>query len=401
MPEQNKSSTLITDKFDRKEGVLRLQQQPVIHLKAIGNLAADFYYIYSDEKIDDVVNELSYNTGINAIGVINHDDQIIGLIIRKDLFNIIGKPYCRDVLKNRSVEMVTIKTESFHFEENIFNVADKLEEELHSGEFRYFLLKDDENHFLGIFNTKNLMVYLSEKTRNDLEHARRIQRSIIKDQDFIKNENFELAAVTIMAHEVGGDIYFVKKYSKSNWVIFICDVCGKGISASLVSSVLGGMAEIYNFDGGFPVFLDVLNEYIGRLNEFVTGIFIDYNENTGEFVAADMGHGFVYLFNGTLSRINPGRRNPPIGVMPKIEPYLFKGRLLKGESLVLLTDGVIEQIDSHQTEYPLSRLERIMVNTRTKNLDKTRDEIISDIKVFREGQPQNDDITFVLVKNTG
>jgi sigma-B regulation protein RsbU (phosphoserine phosphatase) len=65
-----------------------------------------------------------------------------------------------------------------------------------------------------------------------------------------------------MAKEVGGDFYMVKRLDDRRVLLCLCDVSGKGIAASLVTAVLGGIFDTYTAVSSLQVFLKGLNRYI-------------------------------------------------------------------------------------------------------------------------------------------
>lgn len=372
---------------------------------AIGKISSSFYYVKSNVKIDDLANKLEKSETIFTLAVVNEKDEPIGIIIRRELFDLLGKKFGRDVYKYKTVDKVLKEVKSFYYEKNIFLVSEELKNELSSQSINYYLLKNKENQFAGIFSTKDLLVYLSEITAQDINLAKKLQSNIVKDELYIKNDKFEMSTISKMAKGVGGDFWTIKKYSETNWVIFLCDVSGKGISASLITAIIGGMFSIYDFKKGLRDFIIKLNDYIAEtfnLEKIVNGIFLDLNEITGEMSIYDMAHGYIYLLkNGLFKKIDTGNQNLAVGIMKNIDPKVIKFNLNKNDILVLFTDGIIDQRNANDQEYGMDSITNIFQQNYNLNIDQLNKKILDDINNFKKEYPQSDDLTLLILKFFG
>lgn len=66
--------------------------------------------------------------------------------------------------------------------------------------------------------------------------------------------------------------------------------------------------------------------------------------------------------------------------------------------LAIMTDGIIEQVDSSGREYPLSRLEEYLSGHFNEPIKTISEFFLSDIVNYRGTEPQNDDVTFILMR---
>lgn len=372
------------------------------HGDIIGKIASAFYYVHKDMPVDALANELAKLDSVYACGVVDDDRTVIGIIIRRDLFDTLGKNYGRDVFKYKTIERLSMPVQSFNFEENLFVIAQSLSRDLYGRTVQYYLLTTGENKFAGIFSTKDLLVYLSQITQEDINLATRLQASIVKEEINVDADHFELIGSSAMAKGVGGDFYIAQKYSETNWLFMICDVSGKGIAASLITSIIGGMVSIYNFKDGIKEFVIKLNRYIYNTFEsekFVTAVVTDFNEKTGEMKIYDLGHSLLYLHkNKKLIRLKTSERNLPLGISEHLKPEANKYTLENDEIMILITDGVIEQKNSAGEEYGLKKIPEIINAFKAQGLRKISDALIADIHNFHKNHPQNDDMTFIIFR---
>ncbi|HOJ64367.1 MAG TPA: PP2C family protein-serine/threonine phosphatase [Spirochaetota bacterium] len=213
-----------------------------------------------------------------------------------------------------------------------------------------------------------------------------------------------------MAKGVGGDFYSIKNIENKKWLMGICDVCGKGISASLISAIVGGMFDIYDFNNkSIEEFISLLNKYIYntfKLEKYLTGLFIEFEEDSGKIRIFDMGHSLgasnLYLVreNNIISEITKNY-NLAIGLVPDITTNSDLIELKKNDLFIAITDGVTDQRNSIEMEYGIKKFLKIITKNLNNDLKIVKESIFNDIDIFRGNSPQQDDITFLLLKYKG
>ncbi len=400
---RNFSVSGIIDKNERQKPadvVLKCEQRN-LHGEIIGKLASSRYYVKSDIPVDSLADVMNNNKEIFAVGVISHEnDSILGIVLRNELLGVLSKLYGRDIYKNKPVSELMTSTEVFNYKTNIFAFANDMPNFSKKTDNRYFILKDNNDMFVGIFSTRDILVYLSEITQKDINLAKSLQSCIIKDEILVNEDNFDIIGATMMARDVGGDFYSAHKYSDDNWFISLCDVSGKGISASLLSVTIGGMVHLYDFNDGIENFIVKLNEYVYNTfgsEKFITGVFIDYNDKSGEMIIYDMGHSYIYIKrNGIVSRIKLKSENFPVGISLDCRPRCGKFIMSADDTVVVCTDGFEEQKNPEGQEFGTERLfDSIRNNIGVKEICY---DLFDNIKDFQQNQPQNDDMTIIIVQ---
>jgi sigma-B regulation protein RsbU (phosphoserine phosphatase) len=97
---------------------------------------------------------------------------------------------------------------------------------------------------------------------------------------------------------VGGDFIYHRTLAKDRQFVALCDVSGKGVAASMVTTLLWGIMETYDFTRGLKAFLRDLNQAVIKafhLEKYLTGLFLVYNPKTQQVKIADMGHSLAFL----------------------------------------------------------------------------------------------------------
>ncbi len=370
--------------------------------QSISKLASELCFVRDNEMIELLADNLRKRADIQALGVVNAQGTVVGMVVKDDFFNTMVRPYARDVFKNRPVREVMSQARTFDAEMNLFTVAEEINEEMRAPGIQHFILTNRDQEFRGIFSTQDMLIYLSEMTQNDIALARNLQSRIVRERELQAGSSFEFMASSLKAKGVGGDFYDIRKYSDTNWVLAFCDVSGKGVSASIITSVIWGMMSIFDFAQGLASFVEHLNDYIVRTFEsekFVTGVFIDYNEESGKLLVCDMGHSHLFLFrDGKMVRLKNSQNNLPIGVMPDNRPGFDTIRPRTNDLFFLLTDGMTEQDNNNGDLYTVERIAAVLRKNMSLPVESAGDNLLKDFERFRGQHHLNDDVTFALMK---
>jgi sigma-B regulation protein RsbU (phosphoserine phosphatase) len=249
----------------------------------------------------------------------------------------------------------------------------------------------------------DLLSYLSELTQKDIELAHNVQRRIVRERQSVLTTHLEVVASSTTAKGVGGDFYAIKKIGETSWFIALCDVSGKGVAASIVTAMLHGSVETFDFQKNSLVeFVEHVNKSVYatfEADKFLTGIFIVFDEATGKMTILDMGHSyFGFLRNDKLLRVVTTSDNLPIGISPDLKPKPNTIQLLRKDILILVTDGLTEQQNLTGDEYSMERLLGIVKKHHAHGLEAIRDRIRSDFNLFRGDAPYHDDVTFLIFR---
>jgi sigma-B regulation protein RsbU (phosphoserine phosphatase) len=370
----------------------------------IEKLVSSRWFVLEDDLVLDVSEALK-DEKIHIVGVVDYQGKVKGLVLRQNIMNLLSRQFGREVLKTEIVKTITTTCRYFDADVNIFAVADSIVHEMQANEITYFLVRDSEQKFVGIFSTNDMLLYLSSMTRHDIELARILQKGIVKEYKHHRDQSFEIVCSSIMAQIVGGDFYTLQKISDNKFFIVLCDVSGKGVAASLVTAFLYGMTHNYRFYDDLEQFVKALNRMFMNtfnLEKFVTGQFIDFDQSNGELRICEMGHPFAYLFrNAKISAIEEESFNMPIGVIPEVDPKVFIFNMQPGDMVLIITDGLSEQTDSDDNVFPFEDIATEIEKYKDFSLDRISVRILEYFHGFRKKTPLQDDVTFLLLRYNG
>ncbi|MBU1097214.1 MAG: SpoIIE family protein phosphatase [Bacteroidetes bacterium] len=256
---------------------------------------------------------------------------------------------------------------------------------------------------------ENARLYESEseklKLDRDLENARLIQDSLLPTK-FPSIEGLDICGKMIPAMHVGGDYFDLIPISDKKLFAVIGDVSGKGLAASFYMSKLQTMMQLYC--NGLLSPKEVLMEINQRIynsiekNWFITVsiALIDSDKKTITFARA--GHTPLLI---TTS--DGAKEYTPRGIGIGLEKgEIFNTVLeeiiipLEDNSLITLySDGITELMDHQNNFFGTEKLNVILGRNLNKNCSEIMGCVLDDLIKHRNGSPQNDDITLVLLKS--
>jgi serine phosphatase RsbU (regulator of sigma subunit) len=203
----------------------------------------------------------------------------------------------------------------------------------------------------------------------------------------------ELSFATIEARnlacrDVGGDFYDVIPTPEGVAVV-VTDVCGKGISAALLASILQGMvySQLCN-RVPLPEVVDSTNRFLCQksLGEKYATLVIAHLKASGELEFVNCGHVPPLLIaSGSISRLFES--NVPVGLLPDIAYSSGRRQMKPGDRLVLITDGVTEAENPAGEFFGDERLEKAAAG------ESPFRDILSAVRTFCAGRPLGDDCT--------
>jgi sigma-B regulation protein RsbU (phosphoserine phosphatase) len=214
----------------------------------------------------------------------------------------------------------------------------------------------------------------------DMASARRMQEQLLGG-NLLSTPGFDLEAVYLPAHEVGGDFYRTVHLKDGSLLVIVGDVSGKGLDAAmLVAAVLGGLAnETERRPGSL---LDYLNHAVmGRTGGgFITACAARFSPD-GRVVVANAGHIAPYL-DGREMELESGL---PLGV--SLQASYAETEMQMGGRVTFTSDGVVEARDAKGELLGFDRVAGLMSHAA------------AEIAQAAQQWGQEDDITVLTVRS--
>ncbi|HVE72780.1 MAG TPA: SpoIIE family protein phosphatase [Thermoanaerobaculia bacterium] len=250
----------------------------------------------------------------------------------------------------------------------------------------------------------SLLATVSEKERlqSEIEIAATIQRNLLP------KEGPKFRGVSFSAHfepttSIGGDYYDVFNLDKSRLAVAIGDVSGHGLSTGLVMAMVKAAITTLVEEGADETSLfHRLNELVFRSTErraFMTLAFTIFDLERGTIRHTNAGHLFPYLLRDDMSApISIECPSLPLGVKSTIITQTVEVPLLEGDSIVYLSDGIIEAQDENGDPLGFDQLEGLLAMQQDRTPTRLRDVILETVARHSGARPADDDRTVMILR---
>lgn len=238
-----------------------------------------------------------------------------------------------------------------------------------------------------------------ERINRDLELAAQIQKSFLP-QEMLSVPGVEFVAAYRAAYTVGGDFYDVLWVGPNKLAVFIGDISGKGIAASLLMARLSGELRSAALGHIDPVSVfTTMNISVIQRNQpelFFTALYFTLDVLTGEVSLASAGQPSPYLCraDGSVTAITEGA-SPAIGMLEETVFEATQFTLEVGDSIVLHTDGVVEAAALDGELYGVERLEECLRGAGAKP-KSISEHMLRSVAQFTKTAAASDDLTVLI-----
>ena len=239
--------------------------------------------------------------------------------------------------------------------------------------------------------------------QSDMDAAQRIQSSLLPTGP-LRGESFEIAFRYTPFWEVGGDFADFFLLPNGQVGIYLGDVVGKGLPAAMYGAlVMGAFRGIKKTGADTAGVLAMLNERLmqrpldGRFCSTLYGLF---DPATGKLVFSNAGLPLPLL--ATEATCQPlGEGGLPSGMFTTATYGQHTVRLSPGDSVLFATDGLHESRNREGDEFWSAQMTEVWAQCRGKSARESVDLLFDRMHAFAQGGRQDDDVTVVVLKNSG
>jgi sigma-B regulation protein RsbU (phosphoserine phosphatase) len=246
----------------------------------------------------------------------------------------------------------------------------------------------------------------NERYKEELKIAKMVQKSLLP-QNLEQDSDFDIAAFSESADEVGGDYYDTLRTNGHQVAMIVADVSGKGTTAAFHMSQMKGIFHSLAQDCVEPdVFMIKANQalvYCLERGSFISATFFTIDTQEKKIHYARAGHCPLLVYNAEKNETSFFRdKGIALGMIKNrsysnyIKSNTFDYR--PGDIMVLYTDGITEAKNAKGEEFGYERLASVLLEVKDETAKKIQEHLINRLYEFTGTSNINDDYTTVIVK---
>lgn len=226
-----------------------------------------------------------------------------------------------------------------------------------------------------------------------------------------EESRLEIAHFNQSSGIVGGDLCSIKRITKHEAGILLCDVMGHGVRAALGTAIIRSLVEELS-----PIETDP-GEFMTHMNSricpifrqsadmmFITAIYVIIDTISGKIRFASAGHPMPLLHS---NQVNPtgipsnGPKNPALALIEEFQYETVERSLDPGDLMLLYTDGTYETCNSDNEQYGVAQMKEILSSNSDRPVRQILEQILGDMKSFSGTATFEDDVCMVGLKWMG
>lgn len=246
----------------------------------------------------------------------------------------------------------------------------------------------------------------NERYKEELKIAKTVQKSLLP-QRLETDPDYEIAAFSESADEVGGDYYDTLRINSDEVALIIADVSGKGTTAAFHMSQMKGIFHSLAQQESNP------REFMSRANQalvfclergsFISATYFVINSRRKTILYSRAGHCPVLYYQASTGQLTYLKDKGTALGMVKSRDY---GRMTEsneltygtGDIMVLYTDGITEAKNPQNDEFGYERLQETIREVVHKTPREIQEHLIMSLYAFSGSEDINDDYTTMIVK---
>ncbi len=238
----------------------------------------------------------------------------------------------------------------------------------------------------------------------ELQQASNIQNALIPMN--VQLDDADIAIGFEPCKYVGGDYVDVRKASDGKIYLTICDVCGKGMQAAIVTASLHALFHTA-VESTLPLteLMTRFNNYLMKTlpgESFVTANMMIFDPASRELESINAGHPPAMLVSpdGNCRKLSIGL-HPPLGFIAT-EYASETVKLADNELLCLYTDGLTESVNDEGRMLQIEGVMNMFIGVYNERGDEKayalHDTLTMLLDEYEGNAPRADDRTFLLLK---
>ena len=233
-----------------------------------------------------------------------------------------------------------------------------------------------------------------------MREARLIQSSLIPTAP-LRESSIEIAFRFTPFFEVGGDFVDFFRLPDGLIGLYLGDVVGKGLPATMYGAlVMGTLRGIHKSGTDTDSVLSLLNRRLlqrplpGRFCSTLYAVFGPATRNL-----AFSNAGLPFPLHASATTCQPlGQGGIPSGLLPIASYDQHVVPLSPGDTVLFATDGLHEALNPEGIEFCSTRMAELWAHCQSRSATESLDFLFDGLHAFSNGTVPHDDITAVVLK---
>ena len=379
-------------RVSRRKAIKELRESEMRHRTLIEN-ASDIIVVLNSKGVVSFISPACEK----VLG--KKEDDFIG----KDWFQFAEESF-RLKIKNEYFRSLSQKLVSFSFEGRFIDA---------NGDSRVLdataqnLLNDEAIEGV-VLNVRDVTERLKSQAaiRDSAEEfrvAREIQQHLFPKQAPII-DGFDIAGASSPAAATGGDYFDYLKTTDGQLVLAVADVSGHGAGPAMLMAETRAYLRLlvrnrHHLGDILVRANNMVGEDVGK-DRFITMHLVKLDSKSKMIVHSSSGHtpGYIIGEKGEI-KSKMKRTGIALGVTPDA-PYEVEGplKLVKGDIIILLTDGLAETPNSEGELFGAQRVIDELHRNRSLSAAEIVNSVFKMVADFSQGAEQEDDYTMIVAK---
>jgi sigma-B regulation protein RsbU (phosphoserine phosphatase) len=244
------------------------------------------------------------------------------------------------------------------------------------------------------------------KRRTEIETEVKIAQSIhesLLPRSAVTTAWCDIAGISLPATEIGGDFYDIIKLSETKILIVIADASGHGTGAGILSAMTKSsiIQELQHTQSPAELLGNVNRTIysVTEKNKFITCALVLMDKETSTATIVTAGHPQILHRSG--NRVNEFRTHHlALGMQLNSTFGTETIPLQKGDTLYLITDGVLEASNVKNGQFGMERLHLWILGSQPSDAQQQCIALIGSIRAFTATKELKDDATVVVISYT-
>jgi sigma-B regulation protein RsbU (phosphoserine phosphatase) len=241
---------------------------------------------------------------------------------------------------------------------------------------------------------------VKERQDRELQIAREIQQSLFP-RGWPALPGFEVAALSLPCHEVGGDHYDVVPLSDGRVALTVADVSGKGTPAAILMASVHASLRALAGSAAPAELMDRVNRFLfesTQTNRYVTLVYAELDPVARTLRYVNAGHVPPCLarVDGRVESLETG--GPVLGLLEDAAYEVGEVSLFPGDILALVTDGVTEALSPDERELGQEGFQAALCARRAERAAAALGGLLSVVESWTGPAGCADDLTALVLK---